>query len=686
MAGKVTEDRPASALALARGEDDILVLTLGQESGGPFILDLAAIRRILDLAAEIGEDGSARGLIIEGGSRTMFCAGASVDSIAAVSTPAEGRGLARLGQEAFDRIARLPVPTAAAVSGPCLGGGLELALACRAIFVSDDPSTRLGVPEIRLGIIPGFGGTARLPARTGLAAALDLILTGRSLDARRAERSGLADMAVPFESLPGHARRWILDGAPRLRRRRSGGFPRFLLEGTPPGRRLLFAAARRRVLAETGGHYPAPLRAIEVLRETRRQPFPMKLEREAEAVGELVAGPVSKNLASLFLRSRATARGPDYRPPADARPVRTAAVIGGGVMGTGLAVLLLRKGLRVRLTDPVPEALVRAARTIREGIETAGRRRSLTPAEVRAAFARLSFSREIGDIRGADLVIEAVPESLPLKEKVLGAVAAGTPSTTLVVSNTSSLSIAALSAAFGDGSRFLGLHFFNPPDRMPLVEVIRGPATSAEAVGRALAFAAAIGRTPVHVADEPGFLVNRLFAPYIDEALRALDEGHDVAAVDEALRRFGMPMGPFEIMDHVGLDICLEVAKYLAGFPAIGLSVHPVLAAAVEAGLRGKKAGGGFYVAGRRGRRPNLVMVRILAGTGRRAGSSPPGRDGLADRLVGRLVAEARICLARGIVRSEDDVDLATIMGMGFPPFRGGLMTHARTTGAGTTP
>ncbi|HSM50692.1 MAG TPA: 3-hydroxyacyl-CoA dehydrogenase NAD-binding domain-containing protein, partial [Thermoanaerobaculia bacterium] len=570
------------------------------------------------------------------------------------------------GQRALRRWEELPVPTVAAIHGAALGGGLELALACTFRVAADDPATSLGLPEVRLGLLPALGGTHRLPQTVGLARGLDLLLTGRPLPAREALRAGLVDEVVPSPVLERAARERL---AARPSRRRARGAREWLLARNPLGRALLFAAARRRVERESGGHYPAPaaiLAAVEAGAAGGREAG----ERvEAERFAGLLLGAPSRRLVELFRASRSGGAAGEVGEGKDPSARGLVGVLGAGFMGAGIAAAAVRAGHPVRLLDAHPGALARGLGRCQERLAESVRRRRLAPQEARRLLARITPTLAPTGLARAELVVEAIVEELEPKRALLAAIEPQLPAGAVLASNTSTLPIAELARGLARPDRVLGLHFFSPVHRMPLVEVVRHPATSDAAVARALAFVRGLGKTPVVVRDGPGFYTTRILAPYLAEAGRLLLAGAPVAAVDRAGREAGFPVGPLTLLDEVGIDIALHAARTLAAAFGVRMPVPEAFARLVEAGRLGRKSGRGFH--DYRGRRKR-VDRETLALLGVRAQRRVPPPAEMSDRLLFAMAVEAVRCLEEGIVASPADGDLAAVLGLGFPPFLGG--------------
>ncbi len=647
------------------------------------VLDADAIAS-LEAALNDLEASTPPGLLVLSGKPGSFIAGADLDAIAGITDPGLVRTLVRRGQAAFGRLAALACAKVAAIDGVCLGGGTELALACDSRVASEEPRTQIGLPEVMLGIFPAWGGTTRLPRLVGLPAALDLILTGRTLDARRAEKLGLVARAVPAAWLVESAERHLAQVARRPARRRRDRYrarslAEWFLDATAPGRAIVLSQARRNVLARTGGKYPAPLAVLRVLEQTYGRAEAHGLDAEADAVAPLVTGPVCKNLVRIFRLSEDAKRAnvvadPGVKPAA----VRRMALVGAGVMGAGIAELASRQGITVRMREVNAEALQKGLQVIRGVIDERNRRKRAPAREADAQMARVRPTLDLTGMAHADFALEAVLEDLDVKRRVFAELEVRVPAEALLATNTSSLSVDALASGLLHPGRFVGFHFFNPVHRMPLVEVVRGVRTSDAALVTAVALARRLGKTPVVVRDSPGFVVNRVLMPYLREALHLLEEGYAVADLDAAMRAFGMPMGPFEVVDEVGLDVAHKVAGVLAtAFPE-RMQPSPALEKLLAAGRLGRKNGRGFYRHRGRERVPDRAVRGLLGlATGRRTHAG----EALAERMVLAMINEGARCVEEGVVAGADQVDLAMVFGAGFPPWRGGLLRHADSFG-----
>jgi 3-hydroxyacyl-CoA dehydrogenase/enoyl-CoA hydratase/3-hydroxybutyryl-CoA epimerase len=669
------------AFSLEDAGDGAAILRFDSPGRKVNVFTREALGELDQLVRALAERHDLRLLVLASAKPGVFIAGADVGEIENVTDPTVAEAGTRYGQRLFSAWAALPFPTVAAIDGTCLGGGTEIALASSWIFVSDRPELRIGLPEVQLGIVPGWGGCTRLPRRIGLVAALGLILPGQPVVGRRALALGLADEILPEAG--------FLDRALALARSRIGvapprrgprGLRGALIDANPLGRAVVLARARRQLLARTRGRYPAPLRALEVVRRGLAGGEGDGLEAEARANRELAVAPVTKSLIHVFrLVERSKKSGRDE----EAARIRRPAVVGAGVMGGGIAALVAeRTGLPVRLKDVRPEAISTALAHAAALFDRSGAKRRLPAAEGRRKLALLQPTLDEDGLGACDLVVEAIVEELGAKQRLFAELARRCPGA-ILATNTSSLSVDAIGASVAERERVVGLHFFNPVERMPLVEVVAGPRTAPASVAVVAAFARRLGKTPVVVRDGPGFLVNRLLAFYSAAALRLLDDGHAVEAIDGALVEWGFPMGPLRLADEVGLDVSAKVARILSvAFPD-RLRFPAWVERLGGDGRLGVKSGGGVYrYAGRRARGVDPAVYELVGrrpSARRRRGAD----DGLAERMVLPMVDEAARCLAEGVVADPGALDLAMIFGTGFPPFRGGLCRWADSVGLG---
>ncbi len=673
-----------TAFDLQLSSDGLAVVTFDLAGEKVNKFSRSVLEELDGLVGRLAGERGVRALLFASGKPDVFIAGADVKEFVDARADETAAWVRRV-QGLFERVARLPYPTVAAIGGACLGGGTELALACDYRVMSDSKKAQIGLPEVRLGIFPAWGGTTRLPRLVGLQTALDLILTGKSLDARRAKKIGLVDEAVPAPIFRDYAREFargkVGEGKPAGGRRRSASLPERALEAAGIGRRIVFRQARRRVLRETHGHYPAPLAALEVIEEGWGKPIEVGLEAEVEHIARIFGGETQRNLLSLYfateeIKKETGTSDPSVRP----RPVTRVGILGAGVMGGGIAQLVADRDLPARMKDISPKALAHGFATAAALWKERVRRRRLTQREMAAKMALLSGALDDTGFARCEVTIEAVVEKLSIKRAVLKEWESVVPGDAIFASNTSTLPIGQIGEEASEPSRVVGMHFFNPVHRMPLVEVIRGPKTSEETVATVFALAKTLGKTPVVVADSPGFLVNRILAPYLSEAVRVVREGCAIEVVDSAMTDFGMPVGPIALLDDVGLDVAVKAGEVLtAAFPERMFPSGEE--ALVAAGRLGRKGGKGFYdyEKGKR-RRPAREAYAVL-GVEPRAEPSISA-DAIVSRLVLLMINEAAFCLEQEVVASAGKLDLAMIFGTGFPPFRGGLLRYADALGA----
>jgi 3-hydroxyacyl-CoA dehydrogenase/enoyl-CoA hydratase/3-hydroxybutyryl-CoA epimerase len=673
----------AGAFTLDLGRDGLATLLFDLPGKRANIFSVDVLAELEQVVAELADRRDISALVLLSGKEGTFIAGADIEQIAQVADPAIAEAFSRRGQTVFTAWEALPFPTVAAIRGGCLGGGTELALACSHVVVSDRSSVRISLPEVRLGILPAWGGCTRLPRRVGIAAALDMVLTGKGIAPRKALKMGFADALVPDAQFLATVRDLALGW--RDGRRKAAERPdmkELLLERNPLGRHLLFDQARKRTLEETRGNYPAPLRAIEVVRIGVEQGARAGFDAEARAAGELATTTVCKNLVNLFRLGEEAKKAP-LAAGGTARRVDKVAILGAGVMGGGIAQLVAAEAkVPVRLRDVKPEALALGMQHAAERFRSAVSRGRMDPVEARRRMALLRPTLALSGLGDTDLVIEAVVENLEVKKAVFAEAAAQVPAGAILASNTSSLPVGEIGERVPDRGAVVGMHFFNPVHRMPLVEVIAGEQTSADAVETVAAFARRLGKTPVRVADRPGFLVNRLLGFYMVEALWLLHEGQRIEEIDQAMVAWGMPMGPVALIDEVGIDVAVKVAHVLGAAFSPRLPAPPWAEELAEPDRLGAKTKKGLYRYDDDGRRagPDPVVYTVIPDGGRGSAADP---SRLVDRMVLRMVDEAARCLAEGVVGSPDELDLAMVYGTGFPPFRGGLCRWADQQGVG---
>ncbi|MGE5176019.1 MAG: 3-hydroxyacyl-CoA dehydrogenase NAD-binding domain-containing protein [Hyphomicrobiales bacterium] len=638
---------------------------------------LSSLRAAHDAIKKRADATFPRALVVTSGKEGQFIAGADVDEFDRIEDVAAAEAKVKEAQQLFQDFAELPFPTVAAINGPCLGGGTELSLAMRYRVASDGREVTIGLPEVQLGILPGFGGTTRLPRVIGLVPALSLLLTGKTLDPRRARAAGLVDDVLPAPRFAERAIAWTESLLAKPRPRRAVPDPvNRILQSVPPFRSYALGQARKGVMHETGGHYPAPLEILRVVGASWGKPVAEALKLERKAVAKLLFTPEAVHLRGIFhLRERAK-RVP---PASEARRVGNAAVLGAGTMGGEIAFLMSQRDLRVRLRDIKPEPILHSLAHARSLFDREVSRKRMSRADRERAMGRIEPTVALNGFARVDLVLEAVVEDLSIKQSLFRELETQVAPTCVFATNTSSLSVEAMAKGLAHPERVVGMHFFNPATRMPLVEVIRTDQTDPAALDTVIALTRRLKKTPVLVRDAPGFLVNRILMPYLAEAVGFVERGESIRAVDQALKGFGMPMGPLALLDEIGIDVARKVAHVLGEAFGDRMPSIALLDKLVGEGALGKKTGLGFYryVNGKRDQvNPSLASLASSS-------SGTPAAE-VADRMVDAMVNEAALALEERVVEVPEDVDLAMIFGTGFPPFRGGLLRHADTVGVGT--
>ena len=687
-------------------QDGVAVITFDIEGESVNTLSPEVAREFEEVLSRAASDPSARGVVLTSGKKDNFVAGAKIEMLASMKTAADAAATSKQGQASLDRLDAFDKPVVAAIHGACLGGGLELALACDYRLASDAPKTQLGLPEVQLGLIPGGGGTQRLPRLIGTQEALDLILTGRSLKPKKALKLGVVDEVCPQPVLLQVARKRALElasGELKLERRAGfkGGVEKkrslaeivkgftdkeawaeLALEDNPLGRKILFDQAKKQLLKKTRGKYPAPLKALEVVRAGIEGGMKAGLEAEHQAFGELVVSDVSRRLVEIFFATTALKKDNGTKDPkAKARPVRQVAVLGGGLMGAGVAyVTSALQGVPVRIKDKDDAGAARALKHVQGLYDERVRKRSLTWREAGAKMALVTACTDTSGLRQADLVIEAVFEDLELKRRVLKDVEAAGKPDVIFASNTSSLPIAQIAEASKHPETVIGMHYFSPVNKMPLLEVIVTPKTADEVTATCVEVGKKQGKTVIVVNDGVGFYTSRILAPYMNEAAFLLAEGADIAELDKALIDFGFPVGPITLLDEVGIDVAQKVGKIMHAAFGDRLAAPDATDALVKDGRLGRKSKKGFYTYDGKKKDVDPTVYALLP---HGASRKKLDRHEMAERCVLQMVNEAVRCLGEGVLRSPRDGDVGAIFGLGFPPFLGGPFRYADAQGLG---
>lgn len=631
---------------------------------------------------------SAKFVIFRSAKPKIFIAGADIEEIKQLKTKEQVDAAVSSGQEIFNMIEDLPMPTMALVHGACAGGGCELILSCDYRIATEDSSTRIGLPETQLGILPGFGGCVRLPRVVGLQAALDVILAGKLLNSKKAQKIGLVDFVVHpnlLENFANEQIKKILSSSTLKRRKKfqARGMVGKLLEG--PLKSVVFSKAKEGVLKATKGHYPAPIAALEVIKKTygsSDRENSLKIEREHFA--ECAVTDISKNLIHVFYLTEMVKKQTGTNSNAKAKEVKKLGVLGAGTMGGGIAYVAADKGIDVRVKDLSFEANSKALKHARDLWNKLMKKKVIDSYQLTQKMSLVTTAVDFAGFKNLDLTVEAIVEDMGIKQKVIAQTAEQMRADAIIVTNTSSLSVNEMAKGHPRPEYFAGMHFFSPVHKMPLVEVIRGEKSSDETIATVFELAKKMGKMPVVVKDGPGFLVNRLLLPYMSEAAFLLSEGMSIEKVDKAfVYQFGMPMGPFELMDSVGLDVCVKVLNIFKKAYPDRVEI-PALMQTLEKNKSrlGQKTNLGFYKYSSDGRKQEVDST-IYAELGLSQPSNPYSDEECKERGVFAMVNECALALDQDkIVDTPSEVDLAMIMGTGFPPFRGGLLKYADSVGA----
>lgn len=660
---------------LERDARGVVTAWLDVPDQGMNVFTEAVLRELDRLLTIIAGDSSVRVLVIRSAKKSGFLAGADIRTIRDLPSPAEAERICEIGQGLFRRLEQLPIPTVAVIHGPCLGGGLEFALSCKYRIAVDDSRTKLGLPEVELGLLPAWGGTQRLPERIGLVAALPMLLTGKKLSAAKAKKAGLVEAVATPETVDADVAKFVdqlLSGmkpathdftlAERLRDR------------TKVGQWLVMKTARKQI-ASNRAHYPALAAILEAVGTGLRRGRDEGFATERHKFGELLFTNTSRSLVGLFFQREAARNNRTWIENPDIQPatVRKVGVIGGGTMGAGIAQLAASQGFPVVLKEVDEKFLTAGMDRIRKLFDDAVSKQVMRQAEATSKLSLLMPTTAWEPFREVDLAIEAVPEQMSIKQEVFRELDRHTPETAVLASNTSALNIAEMAEAAGRAQTIAGLHFFNPVHRMQLVEVVTTGGTNEQTVATLVEFVRKLGKVPVVVANSPGFLVNRILFPYLDEAVRMSCEGVPTEDVDKAFRRFGMPMGPLELLDQVGIDVAAHVAQTLVDQSRDPSPTPDRLAAMVKDGRLGTKSGVGFYFHsdGKKTKPAQWDKVET-------ADRVPIlSYEDIQRRGILLIINEAVHCLEERVAREPWMVDLGMVLGTGFAPFYGGPLRLA---------
>lgn len=670
-----------NAFHLAVRDDGIAVITIDVPGERMNTLKDSFADEVGRLMNRLEDNSDLKGVVFISGKPDSFIAGADINMINDCETAADTESLARKGQAMFDRIEQLNVPVVAAIHGACLGGGLELAMACHVRVCTDSDKTALGLPEVQLGLLPGSGGTQRLPALVGVQQGLTMILTGKQLRAKQALKAGLVDEIVPQSILLEAAVKQAKKAKAKPSKANLKGMSK-LLEATAYGRGIIYKKAGEQAQAKAKGNYPAIDKIIKAVKTGVENGRDAGLDYEARAFGELAMTPESYELRQIFFATTEMKKetGADGVKPAD---IKRVGVLGGGLMGGGIAFVTAAKaGIPARIKDISPEGITHALHYSYERLNKKVKRRHMRRAELEKTMLSLSGSLDYSGFDRVDVVIEAVFEDLDLKKKMVADVENNGKDGVIFATNTSSLPITQIAEGAQHPDRVIGLHYFSPVDKMPLAEIITHENTSKETIATTVALAKKQGKTPIVVKDGAGFFVNRILAPYMNEAARLLIAGEPIEHIDKSLVKFGFPVGPITLLDEVGIDVAAKVAPILVKELGTRFEAPAAFDKLIDDGRKGKKNNKGFYQYGKgvKGKPVDKSVYGLL-------NIEPQAKhegDEIAELCVLPMLNEAAYCLQEGIIRSARDGDIGSVFGIGFPPFRGGPFRYMDAEGIGS--
>ncbi|CAH1605188.1 fatty acid oxidation complex subunit alpha FadJ [Vibrio jasicida] len=653
------------AFSLKIDEQNIAWLAIDVPNEKMNTLQAAFADEMKEIFAQLKDTNGVKGMIIHSLKPDNFVAGADVRMLEACTTASEAEALAKQGQDLFQQLSELPYPVVAAIHGPCLGGGLELALACDYRVCTDSDKTRLGLPEVQLGLLPGSGGTQRLPRLIGLLPSLDLILTGKQLRAKKAKKLGVVDACVPETVLLDVAKMHVEKGKKKGKQKQST--KEKLMSGSGLGRKFVFEQAAKKTNEKTRGNYPATVAILEVIQHGLEKGFAQGQELEAKRFSELVMSSESKALRSIFFAT--TEMKKENGTEAEPASVGRVGVLGGGLMGAGISHVSVAKAkVPVRIKDVSNDGVLNALNYNYKLFDKQRKRRIISKAGLQAKMLQLSGGIDFTSFNHIDVVIEAVFEDLDLKQTMVADIEANAKLDTIFATNTSSLPIHKIAEKAERPENIVGLHYFSPVEKMPLVEVIPHETTSDETISTVVALAKKQGKTPIVVKDKAGFYVNRILAPYMNEAAHILLANEPIEQLDNALLDFGFPVGPITLLDEVGVDIGAKIMPILVNELGERFKGPDVFETLLNDGRKGRKSGKGFYTYKGKKKEVDKSVYKLLNLTP----ESKLSDNDIALRCVLPMLNEAVRCLDDGIIRSPRDGDIGAIFGIGFPPFLGG--------------
>ncbi|CED59379.1 Fatty oxidation complex, alpha subunit [Moritella viscosa] len=660
-------------------EDKIGVLTMDVPGETMNTLRAEFADEISDLMKEIKSNSDLQGLVLISGKKDSFVAGADVTMIDACETAADAEQLSLEGHRVMGELESLNIPVVAAIHGPCLGGGLELALACHIRVCTESTKTVLGVPEVMLGLLPGSGGTQRLPRLIGVAKSLDLMLTGKQVRGKQALKMGLVDDVVPETVLLEVAVKLAKKG--KIQRHLKRDLTSKLLETNKIGRNIMFDQAKKQTLSKTRGNYPAPEAILEVVKVGQEKGFEAGLKLEAKRFAELAMTSESASLRGIFFATTEMKKEDGVEGVAP-KKVKKAIVLGGGLMGGGIANVTATKAkVPVRIKDIAPQGLLNAQKYTYDILNKKVKRRFMSKADMQSQLAMITGTTEYTGVKSADIVVEAVFEDLKLKHKMVADIEANCNENTIFASNTSSLPITQIASEAKRPENVIGLHYFSPVDKMPLAEIITHEGTSDQTISTTVEFARKQGKTPIVVKDGAGFYVNRILAPYMNEAARIILEQEPIEAVDKALVNFGFPVGPVTLLDEVGIDVGAKIGPILTKELGSRFEAPAAFDKLLADDRKGRKNEKGFYLYGKKAKKGKKQVDESIYKLFNLKPEAKMDPKALAERAVLLMLNEAARCLDEGILRSARDGDIGAIFGIGFPPFLGGPFHYMDSIG-----
>lgn len=676
------EGNNVSAFTLVSQENGIAHLVMDVVDDTMNTLKAEFAEQITDVLAEIKADTSITGVVLCSGKKDSFVAGADINMINDCKTTAEVISLTRQGQMIFSQLEQLTVPIVAAINGACLGGGLELAMACHARVCSDNPKTALGLPEVQLGLLPGGGGTQRLPKLVGVQKALDMMLTGKQLRAKQALKAGLVNDVVPNSILLATAENMALAGNFKQAIKFKPSLVNKFLEGTSMGRSIVYKQAKKSVLSKTKGNYPAPVNIINCVKAGMEQSSAKGYQVEAESFAKLVLSAESAQLRNLFFATTEMKKeqGIESVMPATINKV---GVLGGGLMGGGIAFVTATKaGIPARIKDIGHQGVSQALKYSFDLLNKKVKRRFMRKSEMQQQMLMITGCTDYSGYKDVDIVVEAVFENLALKQNMVVEIEQQAKESTIFASNTSSLPIGNIAAKAARPENVIGLHYFSPVDKMPLVEIIPHQGTSDQTISTTVAFAKKQGKTPIVVKDKAGFYVNRILAPYMNEAAILLLAGEPIDKLDKALVNFGFPVGPMQLLDEVGIDVGAKIGPILQADLGERFAAPSAFSKLLDDGRLGKKANKGFYLYGKKAKKGKKQVDESIYNLLNLKPAGSLSVDEISKRCIYMMLNEAARCVDEGIVRSARDGDIGAIFGIGFPPFLGGPLRYIDNIGA----